>query len=134
MVTRAERRRRITGRSESASFLNIPHQCLRHENFISLSPKAIKLLIDLLLQYRGKNNGDLSCTWKIMKERGWNSKATLSEARKELLEKGWIILTRQGDRNLCSLYAVSFRAIDECGDKLDISPTITAPNTWKKIS
>ena len=38
-----------------------------------LSPRATKLLIDLLAQYRGYNNGDLCAPLSLMRERGWNS-------------------------------------------------------------
>ena len=62
---------------------------------------------------------------------GWTSKGTVDKALNELLARGFIEQTRQGGRNKCSLYAVSWLAIDECGGKLDVSDTRVASNLWK---
>jgi hypothetical protein len=125
-------RRKAKGRNESGTFAALPHACLRHENFIALSSYAVKLLIDLYVSYNGNNNGDLCCTWSMMKKRNWRSESTLNNARKELLYYGWIICSRQGGKNMASLYAVTFQSIDECKGKLDIKETVTAPGGWKE--
>jgi hypothetical protein len=123
---------RSNGRSKTAYFIQIPNRCLISENFKSLSPFACKLLLDAASQFKGYNNGDLCISWSVMKNRGWRSAATLDKARKELVEKGWLILTRQGGRNRCSLYAISFHKIGNFGSKLDVAPTQQAPNDWLK--
>jgi hypothetical protein len=133
ITTMQRNRLRMKGRRESPSFIAIPHECLNHVNYSRLSPYAVKLLLDLYAQYRGINNGDFTAAWKYMKPRGWKSKDTLTKALKELLSTGWIVLSRQGGRNQCSLYAVTFRSIDSCGRKLDILETKTAPGNWKHI-
>lgn len=120
------------GRKERGSFLALPHNLIGGEEWAGLSALAVKLLIDLSRQYNGKNNGDLTIAWSVMERRGWVSKQSLYRARDELLEKGFIILTRRGGRNSPNLYAITWQPIDECGGKLDISPTVTAPATWKK--
>ena len=121
------------GRSESGRFVKLPHRCLEHENFTRLTPKAIKLFIDLLFQYNGHNNGDLTAAFTIMQKRGWKSKETLRLAIDELLHFGWIILTRIGGLNRNpNLYALTIHAIDECKGKLDVKPTVTAPGNWKQ--
>jgi len=120
-------RRRAKGRKEGGSFVRLPHACLRHNNFIVLSAYAVKLLIDLYANYNGRNNGE-----SMMKKRGWRSESTLNNARKELLHYGWIICSRQGGKNMASLYAVSFQSIDECKGKLDVRETVTAPGNWKE--
>jgi hypothetical protein len=125
-------RERVKGRKEGGSFVALPHACLRHENFILLGSHAVKLLIDLYSNYNGSNNGDFCCTWSLMKKRGWRSESTLNNARKELLYYGWIICSRQGGRNMASLYAVTFQSIDECKGKLDLRETVTAPGIWKE--
>ena len=126
-------RRKVKGRMEGGSFVAIPHVCLNHENFRSLSPYAVKLFIDLFVQYNGRNNGDFCATWSYMKKRGWRSQATLQKTKKELLDRGWIIVSRQGGRHKCSLYAVTFQPIDECKGKLDVASTRTAPGNWKGL-
>jgi len=126
-------RARVTGRREGGTFAAIPHACLEHKNYARLSPRAVKLLLDLLAQYRGQNNGDLTASWTVMRERGWKSKAQMFKALRELIDTGWIILTRQGGRNACSLFAVTFRPIDHCGGKLiEVTSTATAPGDWKR--
>jgi hypothetical protein len=92
----------------------------------------VKLLIDIGAQYRGDNNGDLTTAWSVKKERGWKSRDTLSRAQKELEAGGWISRTRQGGRNMPTLWALSFCAIDECKGKLDVASTTVPSNAWRK--
>ena len=97
MTTRHQRRRRIKRRQTTNPFLSLPHHVLQHETFKTLSPKATKLLIDIAAQYRGNNNGDLSATLSLMRDRGWNSSDQLDKAKKELVGKDVIRVARQGD-------------------------------------
>ena len=110
----------------------LPHELILSEAFISLSSKAVKCLINISAQYKGKNNGDLSCTLKLMKKCGWNSNSQLIASKNEILKKGFIVLTRQGGRNQCNLYAITWQPIDECNGKLDRPATTTALGYWKK--
>jgi hypothetical protein len=126
------RRNRTTGRSESGSFLGLPHAVLESPNFTLLSAHAVKLLVDLGAAYRGNNNGDLCCTWKLMQRRGWKSRDTLDRARRELLHFGLIELTRQGGMHCPSLYALTWKPIDECKGKLDVAPTRVASGLWRE--
>lgn len=104
---------------ESGGYCAWPHACTKHPNFYKLGNSAKALLFELLGQYRGNNNGDLCCAWGLMKDRGWNAKATVERARDQLVSTGWIVLTRVGGRNKANLYALTFYTIDECGGKLD---------------
>jgi len=120
------------GRQDSGSFLKLPHSMIGHENFQALAPRAVKLLISIASQYRGDNNGDLTTAWRILQPMGWTSKDQMEKARKELLERGWIVLTRQGRRpKVASLYAVTWLPINECSGKLERSATRTALHWWK---
>ncbi len=65
------------------------------------------------------------------KEPGWNSSDQLCKAKNELIERGFIVISRQGGRNLCNLYAVTLAAIDDCKGKLDIGASNKALNSWK---
>ena len=131
MTARNERRRRIKGRQTTNSFLSLPHHVLDHETFKTLSTRATKLLVDIAAQYRGNNNGDLSATLSLMRDRGWNSSDQLDKAKKELVGKDVIRVARQGGLNKCNLYAVTWFPIDECKGKLDIASTKTAPVNWR---
>ena len=131
MTSRNERRRLVKGRQSTGSFLRLPHHVLQHETFKTLSTRATKLLIDIAVQYRGNNNGDLSATLSLMRDRGWNSSDQLDKAKKELVGNDVIRVARQGGLNKCNLYALTWFPIDECKGKLDIASTITAPVDWK---
>ena len=53
--------------------------------------------------------------------RGWKSKETLHNAKKQLLESGLVVETRKGMRpNKASLYAVTWHPLNECKGKLDM--------------
>lgn len=117
---------------EKGGFVRIPHVVLRSVGFSKLSAHATKLIMDLLSQFIGTNNGDLVAAYSVMKKRGWRSKGTLNRALKELLEAGFIEVSRQGGKHKCSLYAVTFYKVDYCKGKLDISPTERPVSTWKK--
>lgn len=113
------------GRAATNQFLKLTRSVYNSDNFKKLSAKAIKLLIDIAIQYNGYNNGDLQASFEPMKKRGWNSSATLNVAKRELEYYGFIELTRQGCLGRCSLYAVAWESIDECKGKIDCKPTKT---------
>lgn len=92
---------------------------------------AAHLLDNLTTQLNGTNNGDLCAAPKIMKLYGWSSQGSINKALTELLALGFIEQTRQGGRNKCSLYAVTWLAIDDCKGRLDVNPTKVASNLWK---
>ena len=124
-------RSKAKGRREGRSFVAVPHAVLEDEHYASLSFKARSLLFDLFSQFRGANNGDLSMEWAKMRKKGWKSKGTLYTARDELERKGFIVRTRQGGKHQCSLYGVTWLAIDECNGKLDRTPTRKGLGYWK---
>jgi hypothetical protein len=119
-------------RIEKGGYIAMPHSVIRSYSYGNLSAYATKLLNDLLSQYYGSNNGDFQAAFSLMRKRGWKSKGTLNRAIKELIESGFVEVSRQGGRNKCSLYAVTFYAIDECKGKLDISATNTPTSIWKR--
>lgn len=125
-------RRKIVGRNDSGSFLALPHAVLESPNYPLLSAHAVKLLCDMGAQFKGKNNGDLSATWSLMNKRGWKSRDTLDRALSELLHFGLIERTRQGGMHQCSLFALTWRAIDDCKGKLDRPPSRTPSGRWRQ--
>jgi hypothetical protein len=134
----ADKRQKTKGRRTGHTFAAKPHNIFKADckNEIPapasvLSHMAAHLLDNLIAQYDGKNNGDLSAAPKIMKLYGWYSQGSVYKALTELLALGFIEQTRQGGKNQCSLYAVTWLAIDECKGKLDVKPTNVASNLWK---
>ena len=81
--------------------------------FTALSPYACKLLLELAGQYRGDNNGNLTVAWSIVHKRGWRSKTTLWRVKKELIEAGFIYVTRKGHMpSTCELLALTWFPLD----------------------
>ena len=56
----AKRREKTKNRKETGRFAQLPHVVLNSADYISLSYKSKALLVDLVYQYNGKNNGDLT--------------------------------------------------------------------------
>ena len=131
--TPESKRTKFTGRARLATFLRLPHYIIDSPEFGSLSGKAVKLLVEIGSKYRGNNNGNLSIPWDGLKSRGWQSRTTLVAARDELVERGWIEISRHGGNHVCNLYAITWEAVDECaGNRLEISPTTTPKHLWRK--
>lgn len=94
-------------------FVGIVRSVFDAPAFQQLSPHAYKLLLDIASQYRGDNNGDLTCAWATVKGRGWRSKTTLSNAKKELIDAGFVYVTRKGRLpNTCELVALTWFPLD----------------------
>lgn len=111
-------------------FNALPRQFTRSSVLRELGPFESKLLLDLLAQYNGFNNGDLCITWSVMKNRRWNSRTTLQNAKQALLDRGLIVCTRPGTRRRCALYALTLYDIDECKGKHDAMPTSAPLSLW----
>lgn len=126
------RRRRQRGRTEGG-FLLIPHSVLKSPEFGALDGWCVKLLIEIASAYRGDNNGDLSAAFSVLKLRGWRSSGTLAKSLRALLNRGWLVTTRHGSRNRCTLYAITWWAIDECpGKSLELKPEPAPRHAWRK--
>ncbi|MGR6980320.1 hypothetical protein ACUHGC_02540 [Testudinibacter sp. P27/CKL/0425] len=107
------------------------HDMVNSPEFTALSGNSVKVLIKLMAQFRGFNNGDLSAPQNKALELFGMSTPTLNKALSELIESGFIVVTRQGHNNRCSLYAVTCWAIDPCGGKLNLEPTQNPLNSWR---
>ncbi len=119
-------------KNKNGRFLLMPHAVMHSPSFRGLSAKAVKLLIDIAMQYDGNNNGDLCTAWKIMRVRGWKSEQTLQAAKNELLQAGLIAETRKGRRpNLCSLYGITWQPLNP-SQKYDIKPYSFPMGVWDK--
>lgn len=77
-------------------FYPLPKAVINSEEYIRLPPAAKVLLVDLMAQYTGGNNGRLWPGFEALQRRGWSSKATLNAAKKALLQCSFVVLTRKG--------------------------------------
>lgn len=125
--------RKAKQKSKSRSFVMFPHQLLGSRRFHALSAHAVKALMFLASQFKGQNNGDLTIAWKVAKPKGIKSNAMLRSGVMELIDAGFVVQTRQGGRNRCSLFALAWFAIDDCDGKLDISATHAPPINWRAL-
>jgi hypothetical protein len=108
------------GRRDTGTFFQLPHAVLKCENYVNLSHIARSMLLELELQFNGKNNGDLVATWSVLEKRGWASKTTIKKHIGELRHYGFIILVQQGGTNAGgtkrpNLYALTWLRIDKVG-------------------
>lgn len=132
-MVKGRSRLKFKGRKEGGTFTLVPHSVQDSENWRNAKPDAIKLLLAIARDYNGSNNGDLCAAYSRMKVRGWASQSTLDWSLKELLHYGLIQKTRQGDlTKKPSLYALTWRPIDNLGEKLELcSPSVKASGLWK---
>lgn len=128
---------RQRGRSPGASFVQIPHFVLESAQWASMDPIALQLLMELVRQYRGNNNGDLSATPDSLGLRNsrWNSRSVLYGRLRWLEQHGWIVKTRQGGKHLgCCLYAVTFWPINACPEKHPCSQETKPSHMWRNAN
>lgn len=109
-------------------FVGIPFIVVTHKDFIDLGYPAAKLLVQATSQYNGRNNGKICFVWSQMKEIGWKSKTTLTAAKKELIDKELLIVSKYGGfkegKGVTQFYALTWQNVDEIiGFKMDIDPT-----------
>lgn len=105
---------RLTGRKPSGRFSAIPHPLINSTKFQDLSGNAVKLLVQLSEQYNGSNNGDITASFNVLKDKGWKSPTTLNKALKELRELGFLVMTRQGHYpKTASLFALTWQSVDK---------------------
>ena len=101
------------GSKYTEGFTGIVHSVFESPAFTALSPHACKLLLELAGQYRGNNNGNLTVAWSVVSKRGWRSRSTLWRCKAELIEAGFVYVTRKGHRpSTCELLALTWFALD----------------------
>ena len=77
-------------------FVIVPRRVLASDEWLRLPDGARSLMLDLMQQYSGGNNGRLTPAYEVMKRYGWISKSKLHRAKLALLETSFTILTRRG--------------------------------------
>jgi hypothetical protein len=90
-------------------FIAFPHAVFDSESFIGASDKSKALLLALARQLNGRNNGHLQLTTKWLRDKGFKCQSSNIKARKELIERGLIVHTKQGGLNMgADLFAVTW--------------------------
>ena len=98
---------------DQGSFIAIPWSVIDCHAFTLISHPSKSLLYEVARQYHGHDNGRMLLSMAYMKKRGWNSADTLTKAKRELMENGFIYQTVMGHRpNKASWFAVTWRVLD----------------------
>jgi hypothetical protein len=101
------------GSKYDEGFVGIKRSVFDCPAFTALSPHACKLLLEVVSQYRGDNNGNLTVAWSIVSKRGWKSRTTLWRCKAELIEAGFVYVTRKGHMpSTCELLALTWFPLD----------------------
>ena len=106
-------RANFKGSKYTEPFVGIVRSVFEAPAFTTLSAHACKLLLELAGQYRGDNNGDLTVAWSVVSKRGWKSRTTLWRCKSELIEAGFVYVTRKGHMpSTCELLALTWFPLD----------------------
>lgn len=98
---------------DGGGFVALPWAVLDAPAFQGLSHPARSLLLEIARQLGPSNNGTLLASGTYLAKRGWRSNDTVTRAKRELLEAGFIFETVMGHRpHKASWYAVTWMALD----------------------
>ena len=127
-VTMSKRRKPVE--AVSGSYTPVVHAVLDSTAFVGAGHTARSLLFELLRQHNGKNNGRLHLASPWLKRRGWTSSDVVQRAKRELIDRGLVIQTRQGGLNAgASLFALTWLDISNFTG-LDIRRESYRPGAW----
>lgn len=86
--------------SATGRYTPLPHMLLDSTAFMGASHRTRSLILELLRQHSGTNNGHLHLALGWLKARGWASADGVQKAKEEALERSLIIKTREGGLNI----------------------------------
>jgi len=102
----------------------VPRELADSLAFRSLPTVAKVLWHDLMMQYRGNNNGNINATLSELEQYNWHSGTTIAKGLRYLIAHGLITETRTGGKRAgklkqCCLYAFTHLPI-HANSKLNI--------------
>jgi hypothetical protein len=113
------KRHNATGRSSTERFLALPYFLLRSPAWLSLSPVARAVFVEVAARYNGSNNGRIALSARDAAARVNCSKNTAARALIELVQKGFLEPCSRGrfDRKTphATEYRVTLHACDLTG-------------------
>jgi hypothetical protein len=110
---RNPKRRGVDSSRDPGGFIALPWSVLDSPAYALLSHPAKSLLLEVARQYHKDDNGRMLLSRAYMMKRGWKSADTLTNAKRQLLELGFIYQTVMGHRpNKASWYAITWYSID----------------------
>jgi hypothetical protein len=99
---------------DPGGFIALPWAVIDCPAYARLSHPAKALLLEVARQFVKDNNGRLLISRAYMATRGWKSSDTITNAKRQLLDGGFIYETVMGHRpNKASWYAVTWLGLDK---------------------
>jgi hypothetical protein len=86
--------------SVDGSYTPFLHCVMDSVAFMQASHVARSLMLELMRQHNGSNNGRLHLTKGWLERRGWASSDQVDKAKKELIARNLIVQTKQGGLNV----------------------------------
>lgn len=115
----------------SGSYTPLPHALLDSEAFMGASTRAKAMLLELVRQHNGRNNGHLQLSVGWLRTRGWTSTSAIQLGKAELIERDLAILTKRGGLNAGpDYYALTWLPIADYSG-LDLKQGSYAPGAWR---
>jgi len=112
-------------------FAGLPHTVMDSIAFAGASHPARSLLLELIRQHTGRNNGHFHLAWGWLHRRGWNSADVIQRAKAELITRQLAIKTRLGGLNAGpDLWAVTWLQITNYVGLTEVSPSTYHPGAW----
>lgn len=128
------------GRKQNAEqvagrFAALPHAVMDSTAFMGASYSARSLLLELVRQHTGKNNGHFQLATGWLKRRGWNSSDTVQRAKVEVITRQLAIKTRLGGLNAGpDLWAVTWLPISDYAGLTEVRAMTYHPGAWHFLS
>lgn len=124
------------GRKQNAEqvagrFAALPHAVMDSTAFTGASYSARSLLLELVRQHTGKNNGHFQLASGWLRRRGWTSSDMVQRAKVEVIARQLAIKTRLGGLNAGpDLWAVTWLPISDYAGLTEVSATTYHPGAW----
>lgn len=112
-------------------FAALPHAVMDSTAFMGASYSARSLLLELVRQHTGKNNGHFQLATGWLRRRCWNSSDTVQRAKVEVIARQLAIKTRLGGLNAGpDLWAVTWLPISDYAGLTEVSAKTYHPGAW----
>ncbi len=123
--------RKLPPEQIAGRFAGLPHTVMDSMAFMGASHHARSLLLELIRQHTGKNNGHFQLAKVWLYGRGWNSSAIIQRAKSELVLRQLAIKTRLGGLNAGpDLWAVTWLPIYDYSKLTEVSAKSYHPGAW----
>ncbi len=116
----------------SGSYTPLPHALLDSVAFMGASDRAKAMLLELVRQHSGRNNGHLQLAVNWLRKRGWKSTSGIQLAKAELVARGLAVLTSRGGLNAGpDRFALTWLPISDYTGLSEVTSRTYAPGAWR---